>query len=181
MSKFKQYMVSYQIHPGHRRPPELLKWETHMFRFASNTRVLDPTTAPYAAFILRLSLGVVLLAHSLYLKLFVFTLPGTAQYFESIGLPAALAYLVFFAEAIGGLALITGYRTRLVSLSLIPILLGATWAHSGNGWVFSSQGGGWEFPLFLVAMAVVQVLLGDGALSLSADRPEDHEVGAAQL
>ncbi len=30
------------------------------------------------------------IAHSLILKYFVFTLPGTAQFFASLGLPAAL-------------------------------------------------------------------------------------------
>ena len=38
--------------------------------------------------------------------------------------------------------------------------------HGGNGWVFSNQGGGWEYPAFLVVAAVVQVLLGDGAAAL---------------
>lgn len=128
--------------------------------------MIDTKSAPYAALLLRVSLGVMFLAHSLWLKLMVFTLPGTAQFFGSLGLPPFSAYLVFTAEAVGGALLIAGYQTRWVSLALIPVLLGATWAHAGNGWVFSNQGGGWEYPLFLTVMAGVQALLGDGAHAL---------------
>jgi len=132
---------------------------------------IDPRTAPYAALLLRLSLGVMFLAHSVYLKLFVFTLPGTAQYFGSLGLPPETAYLIFAAETAGGLALIFGFQTRTVAVLLIPVLLGATWAHSGNGWVFSAEGGGWEYPLFLTLTAGVQALLGGGAHAVTAREP----------
>ncbi|MGD8350740.1 MAG: DoxX family protein, partial [Gammaproteobacteria bacterium] len=87
--------------------------------------MINQITAPYAALLLRVSLGVMFLAHSVYLKAVVFTLPGTARFFESIGLPGLLAYAVFAAEAIGGVLLIAGYRSREVAILLIPILLGA--------------------------------------------------------
>ena len=129
--------------------------------------MIDQRTAPYAALVLRLTLGVMFIAHSLVLKHFTYTLPGTAQFFESLGLPGALAYLTFWAELIGGIALVAGFATRWVSLALIPILLGATWVHLGNGWVFSGANGGWEYPVFLIAVSLVQALLGDGAYALS--------------
>ena len=132
--------------------------------------MIDTRTAPYAALVLRVSLGVMFIAHSAWLKLMVFTLPGTAQFFGSLGLPPALAYVVFAAETIGGLALILGVQTRWVAAALIPILLGAAWAHAGNGWVFSNAGGGWEYPVFLIAASVVQILLGDGAHALRLGR-----------
>jgi putative oxidoreductase len=128
--------------------------------------MIDQKTAPYAALVLRLGLGVMFIAHSLWLKLFVFTLPGTAQFFESLGLPAALAYAVFLAEGLGGILLVLGVQVRVVSLVLIPVLLGATWAHAGNGWLFSNAGGGWEYPLFLTLATAVQALLGAGAYAL---------------
>lgn len=118
------------------------------------------------AFISRISLGAVLLAHSLYLKLFVFTLGGTASYFASIGLPGSLAYIVFTIELVAGFALILGIYTRQFSALVIPVLLGATWAHMGNGWIFSNAGGGWEYPLFLTIMAAAQVNLGEGSFAL---------------
>ena len=114
------------------------------------------------AFILRITLGTVLLAHSLYLKLVVFTLPGTAQFFTSIGLPGFFAYVVFAMEVIAGVALLLGIKTRVFSVLVIPVLLGATWAHWSSGWLFTNSGGGWEYPLVLVMMAVVQTGLGAG-------------------
>jgi putative oxidoreductase len=124
--------------------------------------MIDSRTAPYAATVLRISLGAMYIAHSLVLKHFIYTLPGTAQYFESLGLPAALAYATFWAELIGGLLLVAGIGTRWVALGLLPVLVGAAWAHAGNGWVFSAPNGGWEYPVFLIVVSLVQALLGDG-------------------
>jgi putative oxidoreductase len=140
--------------------------------------MIETRTAPYAALVLRLSLGLMFVAHAL-LKVFVFTLPGTVQFFQSIGLPGALAYAVTAAELAGGLLLIAGIGSRWVAAALVPVLLGATWVHAGNGWLFSAPNGGWEYPLFLTAAAVVQALLGDGAYSLANLRGGRPEVAAA--
>ncbi len=108
--------------------------------------------------LLRVSLGLMFIAHGLILKFFTFTLAGTAQYFASIGLPSALAYVVFALETVGGVLLVINYRTRWVALGLIPVLLGALWVHMGNGWVFSNTGGGWEYPVYLIVISVVVAL-----------------------
>jgi len=105
-------------------------------------------------------------AHAL-LKIVVFTVPGTVQFFESVGLPGFSAYVVIVAELIAGALLIAGLGARWVALATIPILLGAAWVHLPNGWLFSAQGGGWEYPVFLAIAAFVQFLLGDGAYALS--------------
>ena len=128
--------------------------------------MIDNRTAPWAALVLRITLGVMFIAHAL-LKYAVFTLPGTAKFFESLGLPGPLAYVVFWAELIGGVLILAGVYSRWVAAALIPILLGAAWAHAGNGWVFSAPNGGWEYPVFLAAAAAVQALLGDGKYSLT--------------
>lgn len=130
--------------------------------------MIDHRTAPYAATLLRITLGVALVAHGLLLKVFTFGLAGTAGYFQSLGFPAALAYVVIAAETLGGIALILGVWTRAVSLLLIPIMIGATYQHIGNGWLFSAAKGGWEFPAFWTATLVVQALLGNGAFALGA-------------
>ena len=119
-----------------------------------------------ATFLLRVALGLMFIAHSWVLKLVIFTLPGTAQFFNSIGLPGWMAYLVFMAEAVGGILLVLGVQARWVALALVPILAGATWAHWPNGWMFGYENGGWEYPLYLTLLAVVQSMLGDGSWAL---------------
>lgn len=143
--------------------------------------MIDTRTAPIAALLLRLGLGVMFIAHA-FLKILVFTLPGTVQFFESVGLPGWTAYLVTAAELGGGALLILGLYARWVALALIPILLGAAiFVHWSNGWLFSAQGGGWEYPIFLTLASVVQGLLGDGAyaLRLPRDRAAEAEGGRA--
>ncbi|HEY0205110.1 MAG TPA: DoxX family protein [Acetobacteraceae bacterium] len=126
----------------------------------------DPRTAPYAAFILRLSLGLMFLAHA-GVKLFVFTPSGTAGFFGQLGLPPALAYVVIAAELLGAAALIAGVWPRLAALALAPILLGAiATVHGGNGWLFTNAGGGWEYPAFWAVGLVALALVGDGAWAL---------------
>ena len=117
------------------------------------------------AALLRVALGVILLAHGL-LKIIVFTIPGTVGFFESLGLPAIVAYLTIFGEIAAGIALISGVLSRLAAVLSVPILLGATWTHLGNGWIFSNQGGGWEFPVLLVVLAVIVAIQGAGAYAL---------------
>ncbi|MBN3829075.1 DoxX family protein [Burkholderia sp. Ac-20384] len=121
----------------------------------------------FAATLLRVALGVLYLAHVAQ-KVFVFTLPGTAQFFASIGLPGWLAYLTTFVELAGGLALVAGLRVRIAALVLLPFMLGATAAHLPNGWSFASPNGGWEYPALWAVTLAVQALLGGGAFALGA-------------
>ena len=127
-----------------------------------NNRI-NPALGPLVT---RVSLGIVLVFHSLYLKGVVYSLAGTAAYFDSIGLPGWSAYAVFAVELVAGIALIAGYQVQLASAAVIPVLLGATWAHWSAGWLFSNAGGGWEYPLFLAAMAFAQIFLGAGAYAI---------------
>ena len=53
-----------------------------------------------------------------------------------------------------------------MAAATIPLLLGALSVHAGNGWVFSNENGGWEYPAYLVVAAIAQALLGAGALSV---------------
>lgn len=119
----------------------------------------------YGAFLTRITLGSILLAHGA-LKVFVFTIPGTVGFFESLGLPAIVAYLTIIGEVAGGTALILGIYPRLVALLSLPILVGAAWVHLGNGWLFSNEGGGWEFPVLLTVLAVVVAIQGAGSFAI---------------
>ncbi|MGU7771122.1 DoxX family protein [Burkholderia sp. MR1-5-21] len=123
----------------------------------------------FAATLLRVALGVLYLAHVAQ-KVFVFTLPGTAQFFASIGLPAWLAYVTTAVELAGGLALLAGFQVRIAALVLLPFMLGATAAHLPNGWGFASPHGGWEYPAFWAVTLAVQALLGGGAFAFGSQR-----------
>jgi putative oxidoreductase len=141
------------------------------------------TTTPWAALLLRVAMGTLFLAHGALLKLATFGVAGTMGYFGSIGYPPALGVVVIAAEILGGLALILGIGVRVVSLALIPLMLGALLQHAGNGWMFAGKGGGWEFPAFWTLALLVQAGLGAGALALrpaSGSRAAAGQVAAGQ-
>ena len=127
--------------------------------------MIDNRSAPYGAFALRAGLGIMFIAHA-YLKIAVFTVPGFAGFLGQVGFPGFLAWPIILAELIGGLAILTGFYARIVSVALLPVLLGAALIHAPNGWVFNAPNGGWEYPAFLVAAAVAHILIGDGAFAI---------------
>ena len=132
------------------------------------------STTDTAAAVLRISSGVLFLAHVL-LKVNVFTVAGTVGYFESLGLPGLFAYATLVAELGGGLALLLGIASRWVALALIPLLAGTVvLVHGANGWLFANPGGGWEYPVFLMAASATQALLGDGAYALRWPNRDFH-------
>ena len=143
---------------------------------------LDARAGQAGVTLLRVSLGTMFLAHSVVLKLLTYTLPGTAAFFEGVGLPGWLAYVTFATEAAGGTALVLGVQARWVALALSPFLLGAlATVHWANGWVFTAPGGGWEYPAYLFVLCVAQALLGDGAWALSPSTPLARLLGLARL
>ena len=127
---------------------------------------MSQTYPTYAALLLRVSSGILFVAHGL-LKLVVFTPAGTADYFKSLGLPGPLAYPIIALEIIGGLALIAGFWTSRVSaVFVVELIAVAIFGHAGNGWVFANTGGGWEYPVFWAVAMAALALLGDGAYAL---------------
>jgi putative oxidoreductase len=129
----------------------------------------SPSAQEYGATLLRLALGTMFLAHA-GLKVFTFTMAGTVQFFASLGYPAWLAYAVVVAETAAGILLVVGFKARWVALAIAPVLIGAAAVHVPNGWLFTAQNGGWEYPVFLVVAALVQALIGDGAYALRWER-----------
>lgn len=124
------------------------------------------SNADLAATLLRVTSGVWFLLHA-GLKIFIFTPAGTVGFFQSLGLPGPLAYVVILAELLGGLALIAGFKTRIVSLALSVILVGSiVTPHFAAGFFFSNAGGGWEFPAFWALTLWALALLGDGAYAV---------------
>ena len=131
----------------------------------------DSRTTATAALLLRLALGMLFIAHAL-LKYFVFT-PARHRAVLRFARPARLPRLRRLSPSSWPAAScsLAGVRTRAVALALIPVLLGATWAHAGNGWLFTSANGGWEYPAFLTVAARRAGLLGDGALRFRPSCP----------
>jgi len=146
-----------------------------MANITSNARpqtsfISNVTDADLAAFILRVTMGILFILHG-GLKIFVFTPAGTAAFFESLGFAGFLAYPIIAIEVLGGIALVLGVWTRWVSLALMPVMLGTIYApHGAAGFFFSNPGGGWEYPAFWTVALVVQALLGDGAYAAKRSR-----------
>jgi putative oxidoreductase len=130
---------------------------------------IDTTTAPYAALLLRITLGAVFVVHALF-KILVLTLPGTAAFFGEQGFPGWTAYPVSIVELVGGAALAAGLYPRIAALALVPVMLGAFAVHWPNGWYFAAPNGGWEYIAVLLAALLVQAGLGDGRFALVATR-----------
>jgi putative oxidoreductase len=127
---------------------------------------MNYSTNDYAALTLRNALGLMFVAHGL-LKFFVFTLAGTAGFFESVGFPGWAAYIVAPFEVLAGVALILGIYTRWVAAASVVVLLGAWLVHIGNGWLFTNKNGGWEYPAFLIFTAITVALLGGGRIAVT--------------
>lgn len=83
-----------------------------------------------------------------------------------MGYPAALLYVVLVVEIIAGLALLLGVYTRWAALAVIPVVVGAAWSHIDAGTVLREGAVGWEYPMLLIALSLVQFLIGDGAFAL---------------
>lgn len=127
--------------------------------------MIDTRTAPYGITLLRVALGVMFIAHGL-LKWLVFSLPGAAEFFVSVGFPGWTVYPVTALEIVGGAALVLGLYVRPIALLLALELLGVVKVHWPNGWLFSNANGGWEYPVMLAVACLSLALLGEGALAL---------------
>lgn len=134
----------------------------------AQTEVLS--TAPLAATALRLSLGAMWLSHGLW-KAFWLGMPALDGFLESQGLPKIMALPLTAAEIGGGVLILLGIHGRVVSLALLPILLGALKIHLPNGLIFSYPNGGFEYPLFLIFASAAHALIGDGVWALRPGWP----------
>ncbi|WP_249597325.1 DoxX family protein [Peribacillus frigoritolerans] len=80
---------------------------------------------------------------------------NTAGFFDSLGIPGFMAYIVAGIELIGGLAVILGLGTRIVSVLFAVIMVGAIFtAKLPAGFLGNGQAAGYELDLALLAMSV---------------------------
>lgn len=122
--------------------------------------------------ILRVSLGIVFIAHG-YLKVFTFGLSHAMTVFENHTVwninmvPGWFAPPAAVIEWVGGILLILGIKTRLVTPFLAAVAFGAGAVHFENGWNYTSKpDGGWEYGIFLCICCVVAYLAGPGKYTL---------------
>ncbi|OIN81898.1 DoxX family protein [Mycobacterium malmoense] len=117
--------------------------------------------------ILRLVLGVTLAAHG-YNKFFGGgRIPGTARWFESIGMKPGKFHATVAAttELSAGLGLAAGLLTPIPAAGFVSLMLVAAWTvHRPNGFFIVKEG--WEYNLVLAVSAVAVATLGAGRLSL---------------
>jgi putative oxidoreductase len=130
--------------------------------FAAMKHEVFRPAAPYAALLLRVTLGSMFLAH-LYWKFEI--LPGGVHtWWSSLsanGYPRFVLWYALSAEFAGALLLIPGIYTRCVSLYALPLMVGAShfWLVH-KGFYFTAAGA--ELPLVWSIMLILQAMLGDG-------------------
>jgi putative oxidoreductase len=135
----------------------------------------DPNA--YLPLFLRLMVGLVIFPHGAQKLLGWFGgygFAGTMGFFtQTMRLPWLVGFAVILVESLGALALVAGFATRPVALGLIAVMLGATLtSHVQHGffmnWFGNQQGEGFEFHLLVIAIALVLLVGGAGALSVDA-------------
>lgn len=125
-------------------------------------------TYALGAALLRVSMGILFLCH-VGLRLTVITWPVAMNFFQSLGLPWFMAYVVTMTEACVGILLVIGWHVRMAALAGAVILIGATvLVHGANGFLFTNQGGGWEYPAFWAVALISQSMLGAGCCSVTS-------------
>ena len=132
------------------------------------------THGGWAAFLLRIALGVVIFAHGAQLALGWFGGHGfknTVQQFKQMGMPSPVGALVILAQFLGSLGLIVGLLTRIAAFGILVVMLGAIFlVHTKVGffmnWYGQQQGEGFEYHLLVAAIAIALMIMGAGNLSL---------------
>lgn len=119
--------------------------------------------------ILRLAAGGAMLMHGLQ-KIGTIgegTPDQVVGFLGSMGIPAAVAWMVIVAESLGALSLLLGFLTRFCAAALCVVMLGAIFlVHFKNG--FFAGGGGMEVPLLFLGLLVPLVIKGGGMWSVDS-------------
>jgi putative oxidoreductase len=117
--------------------------------------------------ILRLVLGLTLALHGFNKFFGGGRIPGTARWFESIGMKPGKFHATIAAttEVSAGLGLAAGLLTPIPAAGFVSLMLVAAWTvHRPNGFFIVKEG--WEYNLVLAVSAVAVATIGPGKLSL---------------
>ncbi|MEH7374582.1 DoxX family protein [Neobacillus drentensis] len=117
--------------------------------------------------ILRLFLGVSFFIHGV--SKFQNGIENTIGWFDSLGIPGFMGYIVAIIELVGGLLLTIGFGTRYIAALFVFIMIGAIWkVKLAAGFMGNGQGAGFELDLAFAVMAVYILLNSNSALSLDS-------------
>ncbi|MBT2719581.1 DoxX family protein [Bacillus sp. ISL-46] len=117
--------------------------------------------------ILRLFLGVSFFIHGV--SKFQNGIENTIGWFDSLGIPGFIGYIVAIIELVGGLLLTIGFGTRYIAALFVFIMIGAIWkVKLAAGFMGNGQGAGFELDLAFAVMAVYIFLNSNSALSLDS-------------
>lgn len=115
--------------------------------------------------ILRVVLGLTFFIHGL--DKFQGGITNIVDYFDFLGVPGFLAYPVAVIELVGGLAIILGIGTRIISLLFAIIMVGAIFtAKLSLGFLGNDEMAGYELDIALLAMSIYFILAGKSVISL---------------
>lgn len=115
--------------------------------------------------IARVVLGILFLAHGID-KLHM-GLSNVEAWFNSIGVPGVLAYVVATIELVGGIMLIIGIFTRYVSAIFVMMLIGAIFTTKLSiGLLGNGQMAGYELDLSFIVIAIYLIVAERSPLSL---------------
>jgi putative oxidoreductase len=117
--------------------------------------------------ILRLFLGVSFFIHGV--SKFQNGIENTMGWFDSLGIPGFMGYIVAIIELVGGLLLTIGFGTRYIAALFVFIMIGAIWkVKLAAGFMGNGQGTGFELDLAFAVMAIYIFLNSNSALSLDS-------------
>ena len=138
-------------------------------------RDLLSTDPDWSLTIIRIILGVVFFAHGAQKVFGWFGGQGLKETMRTmhdfLGLPLPLAFAAVVTEFLGGMGLILGLLSRVAALGIgVTMLSAIVMVHGRNGlfmdWFGARKNHGYEFHLLAIALVVVLVAKGSGALSV---------------
>lgn len=129
----------------------------------------------WIGFILRLTLGIIMLPHGAQKMLGMFGGFGfnaTVSYFtETMKLPWLISVLVVCIEFFGAVFLVAGFGTKVWSLGFIAVMIGAiattNYVHGFfMNWFGTQQGEGFEYHLLVIGICIALMFTGGGRYSV---------------
>jgi putative oxidoreductase len=133
------------------------------------------TDGDWAVTAARIILGVIMFAHGAQKLLGWYGGHGFENTLQTLNtylkLPRLLGVVVILTEFLGGLGLMVGFLSRLAAVGILAAMLGAiSMVHYAYGlfmnWTGEQKGNGFEYHLLAIALALVVIIKGGGALSV---------------